>query len=514
MSSLRSRPRPVLPRLLGLGLAAALALPAEATWSIVAVNRRTGEVAIGSATCILNEDLEVFVPVVVVGKGVGAAQSFVDPSGLDRQIMFQGFLQGLSSEEIFEDIVLNGSGALQTRQFGIVSMVGDAVTFSGTSNGAWAGGVLGVVGDIEYAIQGNVLVGELAVSEAERGFRDTNGDLSQRLMAGMEAAAAVGGDGRCSCRPVAPTSCGAPPPSFTKSAHPAFVIVARMGDVDGVCTGALGCSTGDYYLDISQQTGVGKVDPVTRVRLFYNAWRAGLAERPDHLRSTLTPAAESAPADGRTEVDFLVRLVDVDGVPLVGSVAELRVGTESGSSATASVERVLDHGDGSYTFTARAGTAPGTERFVVVADDGVAQATLYPFPALRVDPVTTLHAGLGQLSTTAGGRVPFGLNAPARPGGTYVLLASAAGTSPGQAFGGIVIPLNDDPFFQASLSGANGPFLPGSLGALDTGGRAEAAFAVPPGLLLAFVEAHLDWAAVFLGPDLGVSETVGVDLGL
>lgn len=508
MTSLRPRPA-----LLGLALAL-LALPADATWSIVAVDRRTGEVAVGSATCILNEDLREFVPVVVVGKGAGAAQSFVDPAAIDRGLMFTGFMQGLSSATIFEDIVVNGSGALQTRQFGIVSTVGSAVTFSGAQNGAWASGVTGVIGDIEYSIQGNVLVGELVISEAERVFRDTNGDLSQRLMAGMEAAAAVGGDGRCSCRPTAPTSCGAPPPSFTKSAHTAFVIVARVGDVDGTCTGALGCATGAYYLNISKQTGIGKADPVFRVRQFYDVWRRELGERPDHLRSTVAPAAESAPADGRTEVAFLVRLADVEGVPLLGSVAALTVATESGSSATASVAQVLDHGDGTYTFVARAGTTPGEERFVVVADDGVVQATLYPLPSLRVDPVPTLHAGRGRLSAVAGGRVPFVINEPTRPGGLYVLLASGAGTSPGQLFRGLVIPLNDDLFFRASLSGANSALLPGSFGALDGTGRAEAAFAVPPGLLLSFVETHLDWAAVFLGPALGVSGTVGVDLVL
>ena len=506
-----------LPKLLPLGLTVLLAAPADATWSIVAVNRRTGEVAVGSATCLLNQDLELFVPVVVVGKGAGAAQSLVDPQARNRMIMFQDLQLGLEPDTIFDDIVLNGAPALATRQFGIVGMSGKAVTFSGSMNGDWAGGLTGVIGDVEYAIQGNVLVGELPVLEAERAFRQASGDLSQRLMAGMEAAAAAGGDGRCSCRPNAPTACGAPPPSFTKSAHTAFVIVARIGDVDGICNGTVGCSNGTYWLDVNQRTGLGKPDPMVRVRQFYDAWRAGLAGRPDQLLSRVTPEATSAPADGLTRVAFHVRLADVEGVPLQENVALLRVATESGSDAVAAVESIVDHGDGSYTFTVRAGTTPGTERFVVVAEDGVSPVTLWPYPELRVDPVPVLHAGLERLSVTAGGRVPFVLNEPARAGEPFVLLASGSGTQPGQVKGALTVPLNDDLFFQASLSGANGPFLPGTFGTLDAGGRAEAAFDVPPGLLALPFELgfeHLDWAAVLLGRDPAASRPVGLDLGL
>ena len=52
-------------------------------------------------------------------------------------------------------------------------------------------------------------------------------------MAAMQAARSMGGDGRCSCSPTLPTSCGSPPPSFTKSAHIAYMMVARAGDTEG-----------------------------------------------------------------------------------------------------------------------------------------------------------------------------------------------------------------------------------------------------------------------------------------
>ena len=42
---------------------------ASATWSIVAVNKRTGEVCIASATCIPRVDLTEWTPVILVGRG-------------------------------------------------------------------------------------------------------------------------------------------------------------------------------------------------------------------------------------------------------------------------------------------------------------------------------------------------------------------------------------------------------------------------------------------------------------
>jgi len=41
-----------------------LALPVEATWSIVAVNARTGEVGAASVTCLANFDLRRAAPVI------------------------------------------------------------------------------------------------------------------------------------------------------------------------------------------------------------------------------------------------------------------------------------------------------------------------------------------------------------------------------------------------------------------------------------------------------------------
>ncbi|MFT7477232.1 MAG: hypothetical protein ACI80N_000505, partial [Gammaproteobacteria bacterium] len=58
---------------------------AAATWSIVVVDRATGEVCVASATCLSNFALRKGIAVIAVGKGVGAAQSFLDTSGNNRR---------------------------------------------------------------------------------------------------------------------------------------------------------------------------------------------------------------------------------------------------------------------------------------------------------------------------------------------------------------------------------------------------------------------------------------------
>ncbi len=490
-------------------LASALASPLGATWSIVLVNRATGEVAVGSATCLTNLDLRRTVPAIVVGRGAGAAQSLVDSFARNRQRMVAGFLAGTTPQAILDDILTNGPGSPFVRQFGIVSMDGAPVTYSGTSNGAAAGGVVGTVGDLSYAIQGNVLTGVEVVLAAEQAILLEDGDLGQKLLAGMEAARSLGGDGRCSCSGADPTGCGAPPPSFQKSAHVGFLILARIGDTDGTCNQG-GCANGDYYLNLNQITVPADNDPVLKLASFYRLWRADRRGRPDHILSTSTSSAASVPADGLTRATFTVRLVDIEGVPLDAGGADVVVTGVQGGLVT--IGDVVDHDDGTYSFEVTAGTSPGTESFVVTAEDDLVQATLYPFSSLRIDPVTTLHAGRDELSISAGGEVPLTLNVPSAPGRPYVILMSASGTDPGTLVGTVRFPLNFDALTLRSLRHAGSTRFPGTIGVLAGDGHGEAAFRVPPGLLVNHVDGRFDCSALVASAPVTVTNAVGFDL--
>lgn len=260
----QSRARPAAAALVALA-----AGTAHGTWSILLVDLDTGEIALGSATCLTGFDLRENTPIIVTGVGAATAQSFVDQTGRNRVFVRDGLVQGLTPAEI-----LAGLDAFdddhQTRQYGIVDTRGNTATFSGSGAGAWAGGSVGEFEDthlgrtrrIAYAIQGNVLAGPEVVDLAVAAVIATPGDLAEKLMAGMEASQIVGGDGRCSCTSGGP-ACGAPPPGFDpttdKSSDIAYMMITRAGDVDG-CVGlyeALPLAQGVATVDLD---GDGRLD--------------------------------------------------------------------------------------------------------------------------------------------------------------------------------------------------------------------------------------------------------------
>lgn len=209
----------------------ALAAPASATWSILIVDTRTGEIGLGSATCLTRFDLRENTPVLIAGRGAATAQSSVDASGRNRALIRDRLIQGAPPDAILAELALTDA-AHQTRQYGFVDASGGTVTFTGSGAGAWAGGVTGSHGDLVWAVQGNVLSGPNVVEDAARAIVETPGDLPEKLMSAMRAAREAGGDGRCSCSAGNPTACGSPPPGDFKSAHIGYLLVARAEDRD------------------------------------------------------------------------------------------------------------------------------------------------------------------------------------------------------------------------------------------------------------------------------------------
>lgn len=365
---------PVRNRFLCLAIVASCCVtsPVRATWSIVAADTETQEVGVGSATCVTGFDLKAFLPVVVVGRGAGAAQSLVDGSGQRRQIMFDGFEAGTASSDIVTQ--LQALSQAQLHQHGLADNGGDSATATGAQNGAHASGVTGTVGTLHYAIQGNVLAGSPVVTEAESAFVNTAGDLPERLMAAMEAARALGGDGRCSCSAANPTACGSPPASFTKAADIGFMIVARVGDTDDPSCTAGGCADGDYFLDfnVPNQTA-GDPDPVLTLRTAFDAWRADLVGEPDAVASMLTVVSDTG--------GFRLRIVPKDwqGTALgAGTLTNVTVIHAPGSAQVNTIGTVVANADGSYDVPLSPTQAAGTDVFAITLDSGTAQVQLPP----------------------------------------------------------------------------------------------------------------------------------------
>lgn len=467
-----------------------------ATWSIVCVNTKTREVGVATATCLTNFNIRTGVPVIYVGEGAAAAQSFLDSFGNNRRRIFNAFRDTEKTPaEILAELA-DRDRDHRTRQYGIVNFTGDPVTFTGTSAGLARFGVAGSVGDFRYAIQGNVLTGNEVVLAAELAFRTAKGDMGQRLIAAMEGARKLGGDGRCSCAPATPTACGVPPASFTKSAHCGTVLVARVGDENGGCDSTQGCATGDYYLALNVRGGPNDPDPVFVLERVYGHWRTRMEGRPDGVLSRVG-GVKGLPNDGVTERRVTVELFDLDERRIPHGGALLTVETVDGLPSISTVGPVTDLGDGRYQFQVRAGFDVGTDRYFVRILDAnpadasdVVRATLHPileFPSIAVP----LYASDERVPAARGGRLAFVLNQPDQPDAPYVLVArlgAATRSLPSARLAGAtVLPLAQRPFFPA------GPLR------LDGRGRAEAALEVPPGVLEPLIGRSLEVTGYVLG---------------
>jgi Family of unknown function (DUF1028) len=488
-----------------------VAQEASATWSIVAVNTKTGEVCIASATCLEDLVLQGLTPVIRVGIGAAACQSLGDSTGVNRMKLFNYLEEGLTPQQMLDRVLAHDNQA-QNRQYGIVTLSDFPVSFTGTLCGEAKYSIAGEVDDIRYAIQGNVLTGVIVCYNAEQALINTPGDMGTRVMAAMEAARVMGGDGRCSCDINVPFHCGAPPPHFVYSAYTTYFIVSRMGDIDGDCNQTDGCANGRYYCDLQVVSDAEGPEPVLTLETNYRAWRAARRGLADHILSTVTAGAQSMPADGisRTPVD--VQLRDIDG-NIVTEPAILSVTRDYDGPPVARIGLVTDRGGGHYTFIMSSNTVTGQGKWKIEAQQSNGIVRLWPDLFIHIDPVTELHSGFDQLSATAGASVPLVLNSdPSDAGAPYIVLGSTAGTSPGQMFDGLALPLNNDAFFQATLRYASTSHFPNTAGALDAGGHAQGAFVAPPMLLANYIGRHFDWCGVVMGGSPHVTNLAGFDV--
>ncbi|MGE3276853.1 MAG: DUF1028 domain-containing protein [Vicinamibacterales bacterium] len=266
---------------LALALSFVLPATASATWSVIAVDRSTGRVVIASATCVDRDDqfLMGVQAVVVPGKGVAACQAGVDGTHKNQMLVFQELQKGTDPERIID--LLSEDPAFQSRQFGILDLQGRGAGHSGLSNGYVSEDIQGQVPgtDIFYSIQGNILRPGLVVPNAVQAFLHTEGAITDRVMAAMEAADGSGGDSRCTCPPW-PTDGSKPEIACAeKTAHVAYILMAEPTDTNGTSH-----NDGKYtmYLTVSQpgpDKGPGQIkagenlNPVKTLRMRYDAWR-------------------------------------------------------------------------------------------------------------------------------------------------------------------------------------------------------------------------------------------------
>jgi uncharacterized Ntn-hydrolase superfamily protein len=168
--------------------------PPVATFSILGFDPATGEV--GGA--VQSRVFSVGNGVLWAEAGVGAAatQAIVDVSYGPQALEL--LKKGIAPADIIKQIWDKDPDprpeewTKQGRQFAVINMKGDTAAYTGPKASTWAGDKQGKF----CTAQGNILAGQEVVNGIVDAFEKTQGHLSFRLLAALEAGQKAGGDKR------------------------------------------------------------------------------------------------------------------------------------------------------------------------------------------------------------------------------------------------------------------------------------------------------------------------------
>ena len=170
------------------------------TFSIVAIDSITGEVGSAGASCVdmfttgipTNDFLGQLIPDV----GAINTQAYYIPANQTNATNRMNI--GDTPSQIIDWLVVNDvQSTPELRQYGIVAMVNgspQAAAYTGTSTDNYKNHIIGD----NYAIQGNILLGQEVLDSMEVRFLNESGDLTCKLMAALQGANMPGADTRCS----------------------------------------------------------------------------------------------------------------------------------------------------------------------------------------------------------------------------------------------------------------------------------------------------------------------------
>ncbi|MFQ5607205.1 MAG: DUF1028 domain-containing protein [Candidatus Zixiibacteriota bacterium] len=303
-------------------------LPANATFSIVAVDTLTGAVGGAGASCIAGSDI---INRIIEGVGAVHAQAFWIQENMDN--MEQRLSEGLTPDSIVSWMVQNDAqGTPSFRQYLAVTLAGQGASAGFT--GADANNFKDNIGGPAYSIAGNILNGLDVLADMETMFLATSGPLEEKLMAALQGAKRVGADLRC-------TNSG-------KSAISSFIRVAYPGD-----------GTPRLYLKVTNT--IGSTDPIDVLQDKFDDWK--LAQLADANLSTVSPVVDSIPASGSSSTSFTITPLNMNGeAPTFGAAV---TATNSGSG---SISAVTDNGDGTFSVTLTSSTTRGEDQIQVFVE--------------------------------------------------------------------------------------------------------------------------------------------------
>ncbi|MDX1910965.1 MAG: DUF1028 domain-containing protein [Saprospiraceae bacterium] len=272
------------------------------TFSIVAVDTVTGEIGSAGASCLDNNQFPgsngaIIISDILPGRGAIHTQSYW--LAANQQNARMRMEEGLSPQEVIDWLKANdaqGGFGWVNRQYGVVDFDpnGHPRSAALTGNGCldWKGHRLGV----NYAIQGNILLGPEILDSMEARFLAASGTLAERLMACLQGANVPGADSRCLQNGTSSLS--------------AFLRVAKPGDAED-----------SLFLDLNVPSLPAGREPIDSLQQLYNDWKSSV---PTNSPKFETPQIFPNPAQGW----FVVKIQEINAVLDLYDVAGRRVLTQ------------------------------------------------------------------------------------------------------------------------------------------------------------------------------------------
>lgn len=157
------------------------------TFSIVARDPSNGDIGIIVQSKF--PAVGAVVPWALAEAGGVATQAWANTSYGPRGLEL--LTSGKSASETLK-VLLKDDAKVEHRQVGIVDSKGLAVSHTGKECMEWAGHLIGD----GYTCQGNILTGEAVIKDMAEAYEKKDGDLLDKLFAGLRAGQAAGGDRR------------------------------------------------------------------------------------------------------------------------------------------------------------------------------------------------------------------------------------------------------------------------------------------------------------------------------
>jgi len=211
------------------------------TFSIVAVDTITMEVGSAGASCI---DGSIIISDVLPGIGAIHTQSFWNQS---NQINARNWMnEGHTAQEIISLLINNDvQNNPSIRQYGIITLdtTSRSAAFTGDNCYNYKNHIIGP----NYAIQGNILLGQAVLDSIEHNFLNTEGPLYVKLMAAMQGANISGADTRCL--------------QFETSSLSSFLRLAKEDD-----------RPDSLYIDINVNNLDYGIEPIDSLQVLFDNW--------------------------------------------------------------------------------------------------------------------------------------------------------------------------------------------------------------------------------------------------